>query len=125
MRGAAEAAETGGSGAVDGISERKYVIFTFRRVAADIEFDWDEANIKHIARHRVSPDEAEEVLLSDPVEIDYQVADEEERFVAVGLTRTGRFLTLVWTWRGEAIRIVTAFDSPAADRSVYPAQKGL
>ena len=29
---------------------------------SEIEFDWDEANIGHVARHRVLPEEAEQVI---------------------------------------------------------------
>jgi len=29
----------------------------------EIEFDWDEANIGHVARHSVLPEEAEQVIL--------------------------------------------------------------
>ena len=29
-------------------------------------FDWDDANIRHIAEHDVNPEEAEEVVLGDP-----------------------------------------------------------
>jgi hypothetical protein len=31
----------------------------------EIEFDWDEANIGHVARHSVMPEEAEQVILND------------------------------------------------------------
>ncbi len=31
-------------------------------------FDWDEANLEHIARHGVSREEAEQVILNDPVD---------------------------------------------------------
>jgi hypothetical protein len=31
----------------------------------EIEFDWDEANIGHLARHSVLPGEAEQVILND------------------------------------------------------------
>ena len=34
----------------------------------DVLFDWDRANIDHIAEHDVTPDEAEEVILGDPLE---------------------------------------------------------
>ena len=33
----------------------------------DVEFDWDHHNIAHIARHGVTPEEAEQVLANDPV----------------------------------------------------------
>ena len=35
----------------------------------EIEFDWDEANIGHVALHSVLPEEAEQVILNDPVDL--------------------------------------------------------
>ncbi len=64
-------------------------------------FDWDDANIAHIAVHDVSPSEAEDVVLGDPVDLQMQVVDGEERFPQIGATRTGRILIVITTWRGE------------------------
>ena len=44
-------------------------------VADKIGFDWDEANIEHIARHNVMPEEAEQVLGHDPLELEPQFMD--------------------------------------------------
>jgi len=84
-----------------------------------VEFDWDEANTRHLARHKVTPVEAEQAFLNEAVEIDYQFVDHEGRFVAIGTTAVGRFLVIVYTMRGEAIRIITAFDASAHDRALY------
>ena len=35
----------------------------------EIEFDWDEANIGHLARHSVLPEEAEQVILKNPMDL--------------------------------------------------------
>jgi uncharacterized DUF497 family protein len=93
-------------------------------VAEELGFDWDTANIEHIARHDVTPGEAEQVMLNIPVEIDYQVIDGEDRFVVAGMTKLGRFLTIVWTDREGLVRIVTAFDSPEGDRVAYLRERG-
>ena len=93
-------------------------------MADELGFDWDDANVEHIARHDVTPGEAEQVMLNIPVEIGYQVIDGEERFVAAGMTRLGRFLTIVWTDREGLVRIVTAFDSPGDDRAAYLRERG-
>ena len=34
-------------------------------------FNWDEANIAHIAKHNVSPPEAEEAATHKPIAISY------------------------------------------------------
>ena len=45
----------------------------------EIEFDWDEENIGHVARHRVLPEEAEQVILNDPVDLGMEIVKGEER----------------------------------------------
>jgi uncharacterized DUF497 family protein len=42
-------------------------------------FDWDEGNLKHIARHGVSKEEAEAAFNSETLELGYEVVDDEER----------------------------------------------
>jgi uncharacterized protein len=64
----------------------------------EIEFNWDEANVGHAARHRVLPDEAEQAVLNDP------------RHLNLGATTKGRVLLVVTTWREDRIRVVTAFE---------------
>jgi len=47
-------------------------------------FDWDEANQRHLARHNVTPQEAEEVVLGDPLDTELQTIEgsgEEERLL--------------------------------------------
>ena len=77
-------------------------------------FDWDEANLEHIARHKVSREEAEQVVLNDPVDGWRQIQDGEERFMQIGVTNAMRVLVVIITWRGELVRVVSAF--PASPR---------
>jgi uncharacterized DUF497 family protein len=76
------------------------------------DFEWDEDNLRHIAEHNVSPEEAEHVLLNNPVELEYQNTYGEERFQEVGVTASGRFLIVLSTVRGPRLRVVTAYDAP-------------
>jgi uncharacterized DUF497 family protein len=76
----------------------------------DIEFDWDEANIGHVARHDVQPEKAEQVILNDPVDLGMEIVEGEERHVNLGATVNGRVLFVVTTWREDRIRVVTAFE---------------
>ena len=76
-----------------------------------IEFDWDEANIGHVARHRVLPKEAEQVILSDPVDLGMEIVEGEERYLNLGTTKRGRTLLVVTTWREHRVRVVTAFEA--------------
>ena len=77
----------------------------------NIGFDWDEANVGHLARHKVTPEEAEHVILNDPVDLGTELADGEERYLNLGSTQQGRVLVVVTTWRDERVRVVTAFSA--------------
>jgi len=55
-----------------------------------ISFDWDEANIAHIAEHDVVPAEAEQVIDNSPLYLDYSIQSGEVRHREIGETATGR-----------------------------------
>ena len=76
----------------------------------EIEFDWDEANIGHLARHGVLPEEAEQVILTDPLDLGMEIVEGEERSLNLGATAQGRVLLVVTTGREDRVRIVTAFE---------------
>jgi len=88
-----------------------------------VQFDWDDANRLHIAQHKVSTTEAEELILNDPFDLGVQDGEGEERFLQVGETLQGRILMMVSTMRGEKVRVVTAFDAPRKWRTYYLARK--
>jgi uncharacterized DUF497 family protein len=87
-------------------------------------FDWDEANITHIARHGITPDEAEQALHNDPTDAGLQNVDGEDRFIDIGVTDRMRLLIVVTTLRGDLTRVVTAYDATPAFREVYFKRKG-
>jgi len=90
-----------------------------------LNFDWDEANRNHLARHNVTPQEAEEVILGDPLDIELQTAegsDGEERILHVGETHQGRILELVSTWRTGKVRVISAWDAPRQSKLDYLAE---
>lgn len=92
---------------------------------ATVEFDWDRANAAHIARHRVTPDEAEQALLNDPFDVNYEVVGGEERWTSLGHTSNLRVLVVVWSLRGDAIQVITARAAGKRLRSAYLRRKGL
>ncbi len=57
----------------------------------------------HIARHGVTPEEAQEALANNPLEAGWEYVGEEERFRSVGRTNNGRWLLVVSTDRGEKL----------------------
>jgi uncharacterized DUF497 family protein len=89
-----------------------------------LEFYWDEANISHIARHGVLPEEAEQVILNEPFDIGYDPDSGEDRIEQIGETNAGRILVAVTTERGKQIRVVTCYEPSKAARLDYLAAKG-
>ncbi len=67
-------------------------------------FEWDDTNVHRLGRHRVPPEELEQVLSNEPLELEYDEEGGEERFRAVGLTDAGRMLVVMWTLRHGRIR---------------------
>jgi hypothetical protein len=76
----------------------------------EIEFDWDDGNMSHVAGHSVRPEEAEQVILNDPVDLGIEIAEDEERYLNIGATVQDRVLLVVTTWHDERIRVITAFE---------------
>lgn len=88
-------------------------------------FEWDDANLGHIAQHRISAEEAEQVIVGEPLDIEMQVAEannSEERLLQIGETATGRILQLLTTWRGGKVRVITAWDAPRQLKTYYLAE---
>lgn len=44
---------------------------------------------------------------------------EEERYVTIGRDMVGEVLVVVYTWRGESIRIISARKATAHERKLY------
>ena len=61
----------------------------------NVEFEWDQANIGHIARHKMTPQEVEDIFENDPIMIDFDVVDGEERWTVIGHTAAPRFILVV------------------------------
>ena len=90
-----------------------------------IRFDWDKANTAHIALHGVKPEEAERALENDPVDLDYEAVEAEDRWTSIGHTDRLRVLKLVWTLRGDAVRVVTALAASKNEAREYLQAKGI
>ena len=80
------------------------------------EFDWDDGNVEHIARHHVSPEEAEEVFRSRFHLLHTRLG----RYVALGQTEEGRYLFCAFERKGPGrVRVVTARDMEPWERKLY------
>lgn len=48
---------------------------------------------------------------------------DEQRFVTLGIGAAGRLLVVVYTWRGENLRIISARPAEAHEREEYEAER--
>ena len=85
-------------------------------------FDWDDANThKNWHRHRVAPEEAEDVFLHEPLVVrrDLRHSRREKRYYALGQTASGRRLFVVFTLRRTLIRVISARDMNRNETETY------
>ena len=91
-----------------------------------MDFDWDSANVGHIARHKVEPEEAEEAA-TDPAAIAadsiYRGPNGQRRSGLIGATETGRVLFLVLEERQGKLRVATARPANTAERLRYETEE--
>jgi uncharacterized DUF497 family protein len=74
-----------------------------------------------LARHNVRPEEAEQALSGEIVDLDYSVTrDGQERWTAMGQTTAGRILVIVWTVLDDGVyRPITAYPAIKALEVIY------
>ena len=85
-------------------------------------FNWDEGNsAKTRQRHGVTQAEAEQVFLNRPLVVGNAPKDaaKETRQFALGRTDQGRQLTVVFTFRGSLLRVISARPMSRKERRVY------
>ena len=85
-------------------------------------FEWDDGKADaNLRKHGVSFDEActifgDDYLLSFPDERkDYG----EQRYFAYGTSAYGRMLTVIWTYRNNRYRLISAFVPEPNQRKIY------
>ncbi len=86
---------------------------------SEVSFDWDDANVSHIRMHAVTPAEAQQVVMGGSLPLHIEQRAGEERHMELGETAHGRLLVIVWTRRGQKIRVVTAFPANRKWRAVW------
>jgi uncharacterized DUF497 family protein len=84
-----------------------------------ITFDPDKAAANY-RKHGIRFSDAEPVLF-DPLALtrEDKEAGGEQRFVSIGVDAVGRILVVVFTYRGEEIRLISARPATAKERECY------
>jgi len=88
-----------------------------------IEFDPDKAAANPVNHEGVTFEEACPVLL-DPYALTREDPDTngEQRFVTLGMGGKDRILVLVWTQRGDSVRLISAWKASQPQRRRYEQQ---
>jgi len=82
---------------------------------------WDPEKAKtNFRKHRIRFSDADFVFY-DPMAlvIEEQLVDGEQRFVSVGTDSIGRILVVVYSYRNDSIRIISARKATPRERKVY------
>jgi len=84
-------------------------------------FEWDKGNEQKNVKHGVTPAEAEQVFLNEPLVVldDPKHSVTEQRFHALGQTGEGRLLHITFTIRTTMIRVISARNMHRKERAIY------
>jgi len=90
-------------------------------IVSAVEFEWDEEKaIENLRKHGVDFADAalvfeDELALTRPD----LYSTHEERFATLGCDPYRRLLVVVYTWRGERIRLISAREATGKERRQY------
>jgi uncharacterized DUF497 family protein len=88
----------------------------------DTEFEWDDDKaVSNLKKHKMSFDEGA-TIFNDPLVAhisDPDHSEDEERFVAIGISVEGNLLVVAFTERSERIRIISCRKATRAERKIY------
>jgi uncharacterized DUF497 family protein len=86
------------------------------------EFEWDDDNVEHLARHRITPEEVEE-LFDGSTLWRRGGTDAPNRVRVLGRTGAGRYLAIICQEKaGGVIRPFTGWDMRQHERDLYGRQ---
>ena len=82
------------------------------------QWDSDKAD-SNLRKHGVDFADAVSVFSDDLAHTLEEDRYEEERFITIGIDAFGRVLVVVYTWRDEEIRIISARKATRTERRQY------
>ena len=81
------------------------------------EIIWDDDTIAHIARHAVTPQEVEDICFK---ERPFTLRARVNRYLALGQTEGGRYLTIILEPAGsQRAKVITARAMSEAEQRIY------
>jgi uncharacterized DUF497 family protein len=89
-----------------------------------MDYEWDAKKASsNLSKHKIDFADAVGVF-SDPLAITIRDDDsEEERFVTIGADFLLRVVVVVYTWREERIRMISARKANSSERKIYEKQQ--
>ena len=90
-----------------------------------MEIEWDPAKARsNLTRHGISFSDVEPAFYDQfALSIPDEFSVNEERFLLVGSDAIGRIITVSYTYRNDAIRIISARSATDSERKEY--EKGI
>jgi uncharacterized protein len=88
----------------------------------DAQFEWDAAKATaNLEKHGVSFREAREIFDDEFMQLMYDDdhSDAEDRFVAIGMSKTWKLLIVVHTIRNDRFRLISARNATNSERRTY------
>ncbi|MBN1571413.1 MAG: BrnT family toxin [Acidobacteria bacterium] len=84
----------------------------------NIEWDYQKAAL-NLRKHGIDFAEAAMILYDELAITVRDIAMGEERFITLGMDALARILVVVYTWRGDCIRIISARKATPRERQEY------
>ena len=87
-----------------------------------MDFEWDDAKAEANERKHGVPFAEALTVFGDPLSLtgyDPAHSDDEDRYITMGQSTTGRLLVVSHTDRGEKIRLISAREASRAERRDY------
>lgn len=82
--------------------------------------EWDAAKATtNLEKHGIDFADAATILSDEQSLTVPDEASAEERYVTIGMDPLGRVLVVVYTWRGERARLISARKATAGERRQY------
>ena len=86
--------------------------------------EWDpEKAAANLRKHGVDFADAVTALSDDMALSTPEDTEEENRSVTLGMDALGRLLVVVYTWRGDEVRVISARRATPAERREYEAKR--
>ena len=86
-----------------------------------VQFEWDSGKAdSNLAKHGIDFADAATALVDDfALTVVDDSVDEEERYVTLGMDALGRCLVVVYNWRKEIVRLISAREATRSERRRY------